>query len=143
VRETVEWNAAIEWLDGAFGDLYEHLEDRELTPEGPGGALYSPAFFEAHVGEVVAFVPVAERPSVQTGRVDPVEIPGALLAITVHHGSFDDMDQTYAALGTHVAERKLGADGPIREHYLVTDDDTDDPAEMQTEVCWPVHATPA
>jgi effector-binding domain-containing protein len=91
----------------------------------------------------VAFVPVAQAPSEQTGRVATVEIPGAMLAITVHHGSFDDLDQTYAALGTHVAERKLGADGPIREHYLVTDDDTDDPAAMQTEVCWPIHATPS
>jgi len=143
VRETVDWNAAVDWLDGAFSDVYSQLERRQLTPDGPGGALYSPAFFEAHVGEVMAFVPVAEGPPERKGRVAPAEIPGALLAITVHHGSFDDMDQTYAALGTHVAERKLGADGPIREHYLVTDEDVDDPSEMQTEVCWPVHATPA
>ena len=52
------------------------------------------------------------------------------------------MDQTYAALGTHVAERKLGADGPIREHYLVTADDTDDPGQLRTEVCWPVRSAP-
>jgi DNA-binding transcriptional MerR regulator len=143
VRETVDWDSAPDWLDGAFGDLYAQLERLQITPDGPGGALYSPAFFEAHAGEVVAFVPVAQAPSEQTGRVATVEIPGAMLAITVHHGSFDDLDQTYAALGTHVAERKLGADGPIREHYLVTDDDTDDPAEMQTEVCWPIHATPS
>ena len=141
VRDTVDWDAVVEWLDGAFGEVYAELERARLTPAEPAGALYSPAFFEAHAGEVIAFVPVAGRPSDQTGRVAPMDIPGARLAITVHHGSFDDMDQTYAALGMHVAERKLGADGPIREHYLVTDDDTDDPAEMQTEVCWPIRAS--
>jgi len=141
VREIVNWDAMIDWLDGAFADLYAQLERRRITPAGPGGALYSPAFFEAHAGELVAFVPVAESQFDQTGRVAPAEIAGARFAITVHHGSFDDIDQTYAALGTHVAERKLGVDGPIREHYLMTDDDTADAAEMQTEVCWPVRPT--
>jgi DNA-binding transcriptional MerR regulator len=143
VRETVDWDTAIEWLDGAFADLYAHLEREQVSPAGPGAALYSPAFFEVHAGEVVAFVPVADRPSGAAGRVTPTEIDGARLAITMHCGSFDDMDQTYAALGTHVAEHKLGADGPIREHYLVTGEDTDDPAGLRTEVGWPVRTVPS
>ena len=45
--------------------------------------------------------------------------------------------------GIYVAEREIGADGPIREHYLVTPFDTDDESELVTEVCWPVfHTTP-
>jgi DNA-binding transcriptional MerR regulator/effector-binding domain-containing protein len=142
VRETVDWDAAVDWLDGAFGDLSAYLEREGVSTTGPSSALYSPAFFEAHTGEVVAYVPVADRPSGAAGRVMPTEIPGARLAITMHRNSFDDTNQTYAALGTHVAERKLGADGPIREHYVVTEDDTDDPAELRTEVCWPVRAKP-
>ena len=49
----------------------------------------------------------------------------------LHEGPFDDLDQTYGALGTVVAELGLGADGPIREIYVADD---------QAEVCWPVRA---
>jgi effector-binding domain-containing protein len=55
------------------------------------------------------------------------------LAVMVHSGPFDDIDQTYGALGTIVAERGIGSPGPIREHYLADD---------RAEVCWPV-ARPA
>jgi effector-binding domain-containing protein len=47
----------------------------------------------------------------------------------VHAGPFDDIDRTYGALGTVVAERGIAAAGPIREHYL---------ADGRAEVCWPV-----
>jgi hypothetical protein len=37
-----------------------------------------------------------------------------------------------------VARPEIGADGPIRENYLVTEFDTDDESRHVTEVCWPV-----
>jgi effector-binding domain-containing protein len=56
----------------------------------------------------------------------------------VHRGPFSDIDTTYGALGTYVAERAIGAEGPVREHYLMTDAETVDHAEARTEVCWPI-----
>jgi effector-binding domain-containing protein len=92
------------------------------------------------VGQMVAFVPVpAEVPG--TGRARMTEIPAAELAVAVHHGAFGDLDRTYSALGTYVAEREIGVDGPIRELYLVTPFDTSDESEYVTEVCWPVFRT--
>jgi effector-binding domain-containing protein len=52
----------------------------------------------------------------------------------VHTGPFDDIDQTYGALGTIVADRGIGAPGAIRENYLADD---------RAEVCWPVVADSA
>jgi effector-binding domain-containing protein len=73
-----------------------------------------------------------------------LEIPAAELAVAVHAGTLADVDQTYGALGIYVAEREIGVDGPIREHYLITPFDTDDESDLVTEVCWPVfHTTPA
>ncbi|MGH8921330.1 MAG: GyrI-like domain-containing protein [Actinomycetes bacterium] len=69
------------------------------------------------------------------------DIPAAELAVTVHHGSTHELDQTYGALGTFVANRALGVEGPIREHYLVTFTDTKDESQHRTEVCWPVFQT--
>jgi effector-binding domain-containing protein len=58
-----------------------------------------------------------------------VEVPAAAYAVVVHRGPFDRLDEAYGALGSHVAANLLGADGPIREHYL---------DEGTTEVLWPV-----
>jgi effector-binding domain-containing protein len=72
-----------------------------------------------------------------------LQIPAAELAVAVHTGTLADVDQTYGALGIYVAERGLGAEGPIREYYLVTQFDTDDESDLMTEVCWPVSAPSA
>ena len=128
------------WWSGAFEELYGVMRSANVEPAGPGGALYPSEFFELELGDVVAFVPVTGNPK-PSGRARLVEIPAAELAITVHRGAFSELDQTYGALGTFVAERELGVDGPIREHYLVTSIDTADESEHRTEVCWPVFHT--
>jgi DNA-binding transcriptional MerR regulator len=143
IRAEVTWDGTVAWLATAFAELYERVEQDGAERGGPDGALYSSAYFEAHEGEIVAFVPVSRsEPATATGRVTPFELPPGLFAITVHHGSFDEMDQSYAALGTHVAEQKIAGDGFIRENYLVTDDEVDDVAQLRTEVCWPVTHRP-
>jgi effector-binding domain-containing protein len=59
----------------------------------------------------------------------------------MHEGALADIDRTYAVLGTAVAERAIGVDGPIREYYPVSFTDTDDETRYRTEVCWPVFRT--
>ena len=76
---------------------------------------------------MVAFVPVT-TPAAGSGRVQPYQLPPVELAIMMHPGSYDELDQTYGALGTHVAERAIGVEGPIREMYLVGPFDSEDPA---------------
>jgi len=137
IRESVGWDDAEAWLSGALQELQQVLSAAREERAGPDGALYTNEFFEAHAGEVVAFIPIVGDPA--TARhVELFDIPAGEFAITVHHGAFDDLDQTYGALGTVVTERAVGVEGPIREHYVVTEADTDDPAELRTEVCWPV-----
>jgi effector-binding domain-containing protein len=89
---------------------------------------------------VTAYVPVGEDlPG--SGRARIRQIPAAELAVAVHYGSLHDLDRTYGSLGTYVAEHEIGVDGPIREHYLVTEFDTEDESGYVTEVCWPVFQT--
>ena len=66
------------------------------------------------------------------GRAAVIDVPAAELAMTLHEGPFADLDRTYGALGTYVAERELGVDGPIREYYLVAPWDTDDESAHRT-----------
>lgn len=129
------------WWDEVFRELDAALAAASATPAGPRAGLYPAEFFRLDDGgEVVAYVPVA-GPVRVTGRVRPLEIPAAELAIAVHHGGFGNLDSTYGALGTWVAEREIGLDGPIREQYIVSAFDTDDESRLVTEVCWPVFHT--
>ena len=114
VREVVAWDDVEGWLASALASLHHDVE-----ATGADGAVYEPPFFEDHIGEVTAFVPVASSSDVLTT---------ATFAVAVHHGAFDRLDETYGALGAHVTTLGIDAGAAIREHYL---DDT------TTEVLWP------
>jgi DNA-binding transcriptional MerR regulator/effector-binding domain-containing protein len=141
VRARIHWDDAEGWLSAALEDLHRALVTAASAPDGPDAALYSPEFFERHLGEVIAFVPVTGAMAV-VGRVEVVDIPATEYAVTVHQGPFADLDQAYGALGSFVSERVLGADGPILERYLAADANTDDAAGLRTEVCWPIRYIP-
>jgi DNA-binding transcriptional MerR regulator/effector-binding domain-containing protein len=131
------------WWGAAFAELFDAVRRSGLEVTAPPGALYPGELFEQEVGRMTAFVPVADAPD-QPGRVRPVTVPAVEAAVAVHAGSMGELDQTYAALGTEVAERGvIGVEGPIREYYLVSVFDTDDEARHRTEVAWPVFRTSA
>jgi DNA-binding transcriptional MerR regulator len=113
-REVVAWDDVEGWLTSALASLHQTVE-----ATGPDGAVYEPVFFEDHIGEVTAFVPVASSSEVLTA---------AAFAVAVHHGAFDRLDETYGVLGSYVTTLGIDASGAIREHYL---------DDMTTEVLWP------
>src|SRR3546814_10849560 len=122
------------WIEAAFAAVHAVLDGHGAAAAGPDGALYSDAFFTEGEGEVVAFVPVgvdslAVDLTDASGRVRAIQLPATRVAVMVHEGPFEDLDQTYGALGTVLADLAIGADGPIREIYV---------AEDLAEVCWPL-----
>ena len=139
VRETVTAERAFAWGTVAFEAIYDRIDRAGLSPAGPGGALFPAGFFELEEAELTAFVPV-DSPARADGRVRPLTIPGMEAAVMIHAGPLGDADQTYGALGTVVAERAIGVDGPIREYYLVPLDEPD-LSRQRTEICWPVFQT--
>jgi DNA-binding transcriptional MerR regulator len=140
VRDRVALSDLGDWWVQTFEELHAEVERRGLSRSGPDGALYSSAWFEDEIGDVVAFAPVAGKPPA-AGRVEPYVVPAAELAVLVHEGSLADLDRTYAALGKFVFERAIAVEGPIREYYLVTAFDTPDEAKHRTEVAWPIFQT--
>jgi DNA-binding transcriptional MerR regulator len=137
-----------EWLTHVFADLSGALAASGFQQAGCFGALYPGDFFELERAEVTVFLPVDAAPpegsrvlaGTGAGRVRLREIPAVDAAVAVHEGSMADIDRTYAALGTEVAERVIGVDGPIREYYLTGFSDPDE-GTHRVEVCWPVFRT--
>ena len=140
ICETVSMDDIQDWWASAFAELYGGLTAAGVPPAGPGGALYASELFELERGDVVAFMPVDQDVSAP-GRAGMLDVQAAELAIALHQGPFAELDRTYGALGTYVAERGLGAEGPICEYYLVGPADTDDESAHRTEVGWPVLQT--
>ena len=139
VRGMVTVQQAWAWGTDAFGEIYGRIEQAGLTPAGPGGALFPAGFFELQEAELTAFVPV-DGPVAGGGRATVTTIPGVEAAVMLHCGSPADSDQTYGALGTIVAERAIGIEGPIREYFLVPFTEPD-LSRHRTEICWPVFQT--
>lgn len=154
VAEIVTVADVMAWGSGVFDELSQALAAAGLTAAGPFGALFPGEFFELERSEVTVFAPLGspaarsaagglgagslEPGRLGSGRVRLTEIAGIEAAVAVHDGPAEDVDRTYGALGTAVAERAIGVDGPIREYY------PDGLAEPhRTEICWPVFLTGA
>jgi DNA-binding transcriptional MerR regulator/effector-binding domain-containing protein len=135
------------WGSDALGALSDALATAGVAPggaAGPFGALFPGDFFELERSEITAFVPVGSPPAggqLPGSKVRLLEIPAVEAAVAVHEGPLDDIDRTYGALGTVVAERAIGVDGPIREYYLIGFPETEDESKHRTEVAWPVFLT--
>lgn len=132
VEGDVGHDDVLAWYAGAMAELDVAVD----APTGPPGGLYDNALFEDGHGHVLVHRPTDRPPRV--GRVRPVTLPAAELAVTTHVGAHDDIDVTYGRLGAWVVANTLAVAGPVRETYLVGPRDTPDPAAWRTEIGWPV-----
>jgi DNA-binding transcriptional MerR regulator len=134
----VAWDEVFEWLPDTFADLRRQIGSDADLRGGPDGAFYSAELFESHIGEVTAFIPLSASAGLAG---DP--LPEGPIAVALHHGPLRELDRTYAALGSFVAEQGLGSltRTAIRENYLVSLRDTKNEHGLVTEVCWPVLST--
>ncbi|MDX6231058.1 MAG: hypothetical protein QOI76_4448 [Frankiales bacterium] len=137
ISETVALQGITRWFSEAVTEIWAALAVAGEAASGPSGGLYSAELFTEERGAVTVFIPCPQ--SMGAGRVRSLELPAAEWAVTLHTGRHGAIDRTYGALGSYVAERLFGVDGPVRENYL-----PDGPDGLQrTEICWPVFQTSA
>ncbi|MBV9793474.1 MAG: MerR family transcriptional regulator [Actinobacteria bacterium] len=142
IRQTVDRADVLAWWQGALGELHATVAAQHLTITGPSGGLFASELFQQDRGEATMFIPVA-GPVAAIGRVFPLTVPGAELAVITHPGALADLDLSYGQLGAYVTTHAISVDGPLREYYLVDGYDTADQARWRTEIGWPVfRATP-
>ncbi|UFS59428.1 MerR family transcriptional regulator [Subtercola endophyticus] len=129
------------WWQGALGELRASLRAQN-TSLGLAGGMFAHELFTDERGLATMFVPV-EKSIAAVGRITEVVLPGVELATIVHDGSPSEIDRSYGALATYVAEHAIGVEGPIREYYLIGADETSDRSAWRTEIGWPIFRTHA
>jgi DNA-binding transcriptional MerR regulator/effector-binding domain-containing protein len=137
IRQVVDRDDLLAWWYGARGELHGTVHAQHLCQTGPSGGLYASELFQHDRGEAIVFIPV-EGSLRAVGRVTPVTVPAAELAVITHYGSLTDLDLTYAELGSYTTRHEISVDGPLREYYLRDAHDMPDPDRWETEIGWPI-----
>jgi DNA-binding transcriptional MerR regulator len=140
ISDTIDIEDAGAWYQGALGELHASLAAQNITIAGPAGGIYSNDLFTEDRGEAIVFIP-CDLTFRSTGRINSLVIPAAELATAIHAGSHADIDRSYGALATYVAQHALGVDGPIREYYLTDRHTATDQSEWRTQIGWPIFHT--
>jgi DNA-binding transcriptional MerR regulator/effector-binding domain-containing protein len=142
IVDTVDRTDLVVWWQGAVGELQGTVAAQKLVQTGPLGAMFGFDIFAGDRGQATVFIPVdgAER---AVGRVHPLVVPSAELAVIRHHGPHDDVDLAYSDLGAYATTHEISVTGPLREYYLNFYWDTEDSALWETDLCWPVFRSDA
>ncbi|GAA1871504.1 GyrI-like domain-containing protein [Pseudonocardia ailaonensis] len=135
VREVVAMSELAPFYDRAFSVL-------PTTVAGQGVAITGPAFghYFGMPGETVDLAAgfPTDRPVTPEGDVVAGELPAGRVARLVHAGSFDGLGEAWQALGAWIAEQGLTPGGEFWEVYVTEPSPDMDPADLRTELNWPV-----
>jgi DNA-binding transcriptional MerR regulator len=142
ITEVVDRADLVVWWQGAVGELHATVRAGGLDQTGVPAALFGFDLFSADRGEATVFIPVSGRVRA-VGRVRSLVVPAAELAVSRYDGPHDDVDLAYSALGEYATRCEISVDGPLREYYHRFYWDTEDSAQWQTELCWPVFRSDA
>jgi DNA-binding transcriptional MerR regulator len=137
IEAVVDRADVLAWWQGALGELRATVRAQHLHATGPSGGVYASELFQDDRGQATVFVPV-DGPVRPIGRVAPLVVPAAELAIISHHGSLADADLSYARLGSYATTHEISIDGPLREYYVRDAQDAPDEAEWRTDIGWPI-----
>jgi DNA-binding transcriptional MerR regulator len=133
VRGEVRRADVLTWYAAAVVALGDAIATRppDARPAGPLAGRYDHELFTEGLGTALLYRPVDGSPVSET-------LPGRRLAMVTHHGPHDDIDLSYATLGSWVAREGIGIDGPVEEIYDVGPADDADPASWRTRLGWPI-----
>ena len=123
------------WLPRAYGVVAAYLTKYGVGPCGMPYARYR------LVGEgtfdVEAGFP-ATTPVPGEGEVEPSSLPAGEVAVTVHHGPYEEIVPAYDALAAWAADNGATLAGEAWEVYYSDPVAVHDPAEWRTDVVQPI-----
>jgi len=81
--------------------------------------------------------PIA-APIAAGARIEIREVPPERVAYVTHAGSYEGLSGARRALMSWIDTQKLEITGPLREIYVVSPAQEQDPRQLRTEVGWAV-----
>jgi DNA-binding transcriptional MerR regulator len=139
-EDTVDPEDIETWWRDALHELRAAADDHAMQITGPAGGLYDECLFQREPGEATVFIPVTTP--CELGRIKPLVVPAAEVAVTTYRGSHADIDLAYAQLGSYIAEHELAVGWQLREYYHRDHSHTTDYTQWRTEIAWPIIDTP-
>jgi AraC family transcriptional regulator len=137
IRRRIPLNRLQQTMGECFGALYGYGQKAGLPIAGQPIARY------ASTGAglwTVDFIMPLSAPADANGEMEPGVLASGPVAFAVHHGPYDRLSDTYAAIETWAERNGYGAGGPPWESYVTDPGQTPDPADWRTEVFWPLKA---
>ena len=122
---------SMEDYGSAIGRLYEEAARQHIAPQGPPMTIYHGEAFDPEDMDMELALPL------QHAEDATRTLPGGLMAVTTHRGSYGHLVDAYGALTRWIAGQNLEISGAPCEVYL-QGPGQGDPEEWRTAIRFPV-----
>ncbi len=132
VKGSGTWENAFATISGALRKDKAYLEKEGLKADGMPMTIFTATDDTGFDYE--AAIPIAEPPkNPPRGEIALGKSPEGRALKFVHNGSYDDLDNTYEAIGNYLDTKRLEAKDTLIEQY-VTDPISADPSKLTVNV---------
>jgi effector-binding domain-containing protein len=116
LRGTSNWESAFDNIVESIKTLTTFLKKQNVTPAGPALIVYTSTDDAGF--SFLAEIPV-DKDIKDVGKdMSMSQSPDGKALKFVHHGSYDNMDNTYEAITNHLDDKKLEAKDTFIEEYV-------------------------
>ena len=117
VKGSGTWDKAFETITAAFKKINGYLDKEGIKANGLPMTIFTATDDTGF--EYEAAVPIAEAPkNPPHGDIAVGQSPEGMALKFVHHGSYDDLDNTYEAITNYLDDKKLEAKDMFIEEYV-------------------------
>jgi effector-binding domain-containing protein len=132
VRGQGTWDDAFATISGAFKTLKAYTDKAGLKVDGLPMTIFTST--DDNGFDYEAALPIAEQPkNPPRGDINAGQSPEGQALKFVHHGSYDDLDNTYEAITNYLDDKRLEAKDMFIEQY-VTDPTSSDGKNLTVNV---------
>jgi effector-binding domain-containing protein len=132
VRGQGTWDNAFATISGAFKNLKTYTDKAGLKVDGLPMTIFTST--DDNGFDYEAALPIGDQPKVTPrGDVNIGQSPEGQALKFVHHGSYDDLDNTYEAITNYLDDQRLEAKDMFIEQY-VTDPASSDGKNLTVNV---------
>jgi effector-binding domain-containing protein len=126
------WDSAFDTISASFKKLKAYIDKEGLKTDGPPMTIFTQTDDTGF--QFQAAVPIAEPPkNPPRGDIAIGQSPEGHALKFVHHGSYDELDNTYEAITNYLDEKRLEAKDLFIEQYE-TDPVTADGKKLTVDV---------